>query len=496
MNNVADIYLESGKLKKVVLKKDRITGKVLSVKENSIELEGYGNVVLDDNFRVFKVYGEFRQQKMSDILVGYDLQEFVVAGGKICAALTVRAFDASSIRVMIMDTGFESIFHSKVTLWAPVQMTMLYGEQEKVIEPGEEITITSDDERLKEGRIVFRLPSVQNEISVRSVNRALGAPSYGGTLEIRKEGDGLILVNELFLEDYLTKVVPSEMPSSYEMEALKAQAVCARTYAYKQIQGNTYSQYGAHVDDSTRFQVYNNIKTDVKTQNAVSETYGKLLVLNDEPVEAYYFSTSSGHTTDGTIWGAKASAVPYLQGVLLKEGVEAPNLTNNESFSEFIKDKNYVTYESGFPFYRWETTITSTQLAEKITGIGNILNMTMTERGVGGIGKALRIEGSDGNRTIKGQGEIRSMLGNKNLVITKNDGNTVTGWSTIPSAFIATEIDQIDENNVITFHIYGGGYGHGVGMSQNGAQGMAKAGMNYEEILKYFYTGVEVKTPS
>ena len=62
------------------------------------------------------------------------------------------------------------------------------------------------------------------------------------------------MINELYLEDYLKKVVPSEMPASYEKEALKTQAVCARTYAYRQIQGNTYGAYGAHVDDSTSFQ--------------------------------------------------------------------------------------------------------------------------------------------------------------------------------------------------------------------------------------------------
>lgn len=76
-------------------------------------------------------------------------------------------------------------------------------------------------------------------------------PVYSGRLEISREDDGLVLVNELYLEDYLKHVVPSEMPVSYEKEALKAQAVCARTYAYRQIQGNSYKEYGAHVDDST-----------------------------------------------------------------------------------------------------------------------------------------------------------------------------------------------------------------------------------------------------
>ena len=105
----------------------------------------------------------------------------------------------------------------------------------------------------------------------------------------KRQADGLVLVNDLYLEDYLTKVVPSEMPSSYEKEALKAQAVCARTYAYRQIQGNAYSQFGAHVDDSTNYQVYNNKETDEKTTAAVKDTYGKMLFYEDKAVEAFYF---------------------------------------------------------------------------------------------------------------------------------------------------------------------------------------------------------------
>ena len=98
------------------------------------------------------------------------------------------------------------------------------------------IEILPDDERLAEGRIVLEPQSVKNGIAAESIERAQGTPSYYGTLEIRKEPEGLLLINELDIEDYLTRVVPSEMPSYYEKEALKAQAVCARTYAYRQIQ--------------------------------------------------------------------------------------------------------------------------------------------------------------------------------------------------------------------------------------------------------------------
>ena len=127
-------------------------------------------------------------------------------------------------------------------------------------------------------------------------------------MEVKAEEGGLVLINELYLEDYLKKVVPSEMPASYEKEALKAQAV--RPYlCLSPIQGNAYGQYGAHVDDSTSFQVYNNINTSERTDQAVNETYGQMLFYNNKPIEAFYYSTSCGHGADGSVWGQRRRSI-------------------------------------------------------------------------------------------------------------------------------------------------------------------------------------------
>ena len=95
--------------------------------------------------------------------------------------------------------------------------------------------------------------------------------------------------------------------------------------------------------------------------------------------------------------------------------------------------------------------------------------------------------GTEGTKTYTGQSRIRSVLGSPSLVYNKKDGSTITGWDTLPSGFIYIENEGTDENNDTRFVIYGGGYGHGVGMSQNGAQGMAKQGKNFKEILQFFY---------
>ena len=492
-DQVADLHLRSGKVEKIVLKEERINGKILAVKEDSIEVEGYGAVPMDEGFQVYRLYGDFARRTINDLLVGYDALEFAVADGNLCAALLKHPFDADSIRVLIMDDGFQTVFHDQIQLEFLSNGTYRTGEKSYEFVAGETLNVTMDSSLFQNGRVIFEPEDQEKGIRVISMNRSYGNPVYSGRLEISREEGGLVLVNELYLEDYLKHVVPSEMPVSYEKEALKAQAVCARTYAYRQIQGNSYKEYGAHVDDSTRFQVYNNLQTSQASDAAVTETYGKILMYQNSPAEAFYFSTSCGHTTDGTIWGASLSSVPYLKGVTVRPGGGQLDLTDEDTFSSFIKSAA-SGYESEYAMYRWTTTCTSSQLEQKISGIGSITNLEVTRRSTGGIAVELQVTGTEGVKTVSTESQIRSILGNPELVIKKQDGQTLTGWSSLPSAFLTVEKKKTDENGMVTFAIYGGGYGHGVGMSQNGAQAMAKKGKTCEQILQFFFTGIEIQS--
>lgn len=494
--NLADLHMEDGKLVKITMKRDRLSGKVLSVTEDAIEIEGYGEIPLAPNFHVYKVYGDFKVLNASDILVGYNLQEFVAADGKLCAALLERKFDAKTIRVLLMDTGFKSVFHASADLVLGSGADLEYenakgkmvGER---LEAGTQLAVGPDSPYLEYGRMIIT-PDEPEAITIRSIERSQGTPVYSGSLEIKGTPEGLVLVNDLFLEDYLTKVVPSEMPPSYEKEALKAQAVCARTYAYRQIQGNTYSQYGAHVDDSTNFQVYNNTSANDKSTQAVKETYGKMLFYEDKPIEAFYFSTSCGRTADAGVWGTDSGKYPYLRAVEVKEGGKSLGKEDNDGFESYIKREDVIAYDTSYPMFRWQTDLPADVASAQISGAGQIQDMTVTDRGPGGIAGELTVTGTDGTVTIKGQSAIRSALGNPSLIITKKDGGTMTGSATLPSAFIAIE-KRTGEDGSLSFHIYGGGFGHGVGMSQNGAQGMAKTGKGYKQILDFFYHGTELR---
>ena len=196
------------------------------------------------------------------------------------------------IRVLLTDCGKLGYAQKQVSLRGNASLSMNDGAY--IASPQETICVTEQEC----GEVVHVVPADETAGTAVSLT---GKPEdetvYPGSFVIYKSEEGLLVVNELDLEMYLRYVVPSEMPSSYEKEALKAQAVCARTYAWKQMQEGRFSEYGADVDDSVSCQVYQNIAPQEASSRAVEETKGKIICQDGQPVEAYYFSTSAGVTS-------------------------------------------------------------------------------------------------------------------------------------------------------------------------------------------------------
>lgn len=524
---VGDLIIQNQQMVGIRIKPDRIDGKVLLTDKEFIEVQGYGKVPLDENYKIYKIYGELAQEITNSILVGYESTDFVVADGKIVAALIKEPIKAENIRVLIKTNQFEKIYHNEVALTCDKDFTVTSGEETTSYTAGTSITYTLGDESLTSGRVIIKPVEESGKITLLSVKRSYGNPAYRGTMEIDSNENGIIIINELSLEEYLYAVIPSEMPTSYGLEALKSQAVCARSYAYNQLMANSYSEYGAHVDDSVSYQVYNNIEENENSILAVKDTFGQVLKYGDSIITAYYFSTSSGHTASvGEVWGGEADyLIGKLQQVHTGDEVEVSNtndqvdFSNEETFRNFILTPAQTTYDSEFSWYRWKVTISLKDLTETVNeqvvsrykaqpnniqtlvkasggvetyeslpieSIGKLNDVKILKREKSGIVNQIKLIGSEKTIKVIGEYNIRTILSPHKTDIIRQDGSAVSKQSMLPSAFFI--MDKDGEN--INFH--GGGYGHGVGMSQNGAKAMSDLGKEYKEILKHYYTGIDV----
>lgn len=484
---LCDITVEDGKIVGVNTKTDVVSGKVLSVSQDSVEIEGYGSVKLDEDFIMYEKENSLISN-YSSIIVGYALQDFIVADGEVCGAIKNKPLQADNIRVIIKTSGFRDIFFNEAAFCADSGMIVETGEESYETAPGETVVFNTDTEDFNEGRI--KLIPKSGEIQFQSVNRGIGTPSYGGTLEVSLYDEGIVVVNEVGIEDYLKKVVPSEMPSGFNLEALKCQAVCARSYAYTELSNNYYSAYGAHIDDSIQFQVYNNSPRAESTDTAVDETAGQVLSYNGEVVKTYYYSTSCGSTTDVTLWGNTTENYPYFVAECVGGVDRGLTLTVESEFNTFIKGENEADYDYDCTLYRWSMEESVKEISEgfaRSTGknVGNIKDIEVLERVNGGAAVKVKVTGDKGETVIDSESAIRAAFGNANVDMNTKSGTT--RYDNLPSTFCVFE--KVTEGKKLTgFKITGGGYGHGIGMSQNAANKMAES-MTYAQILEFFYRG-------
>lgn len=475
-----------------------------------------------------------------------------------------------TIRVLIQNSDYQGIFHKEVKLSCDTEWELHYGLDGELTEKhagGEELLLDENSAWFTEcARIVLSPAEDGGKISLLSVNRSQGTPAYRGSMEIRKTGQGFVVINELPVEEYLYGVVPSEMPVSYPMEALKAQAICARTYVYAHLESPGYGEYGAHVDDSTGYQVYNNTAEKEEAIQAVQETKGEVVRLNGELVDTYYYSTSCGFGADERVWNpGEEKKVSYLTAASISEtamqqdqnsakipGTEyftAQDMCRGDYFHEFLQNPPETDFERQEPWYRWSITVESldTESLRKVlkerqeaepdrilvekngdkmepvgsnagnTGsnagntdsnagnagsnaeaagewedIGRITDIRIGKRGDGGIAESLVIKGEKKTVTVLSQYNIRAVLCAGGVTAVRQDGSKVELKMLLPSAFF--EIESVKEGeNMIGYKLYGGGYGHGAGMSQNAARHMAEKGYITADILLFFYRDCKIE---
>lgn len=385
---------------------------------------------------------------------------------------------------ILLKNDNSSIFHNEIKVTGN-KLSIYYGKNFRNKIENNSLKIMPNSDFFKKNNIV-KIESTK-DIKWIGHNEKNNSNKYNGILYIYKQKNNLIVVNKVNLEEYVAKVLSSEIGTDAPLEALKAQAVCARTYILKQ-RKDKYKKYNAVADDSTDYQVYNRIEPNENCKKAAYDTKNKVLKEHGKLINAYYFSTTCGFTTDYKIWGKEKK--DYLQSANLLHKKTSENITDNDNFKKFIKSKP-DGYEKDYPYYRWNCTFTNEQIKNGIyntfkENIGNIKSIEVNKRGQGGIVSELVVNGSLKQIILKKQSEIRKVFASPCVMLYLNAGNKISGISMLPSAFF--HIEKISEG----YKLYGGGFGHGSGLSQNGAIAMAKQNMKYEDILKKFYKNVEL----
>jgi stage II sporulation protein D len=304
---------------------------------------------------------------------------------------------------------------------------------------------------------------------------------YEGDFILRKYGEGYVLINELPVETYLRYVLPSEMPPGFSYEALKAQAVCARTFAYMQMESGSMAAYGADLDDSTSSQVYHASETYESTDSAIEDTKGKILTSGGETIECYYYSTSPGYSENLEVWNAASPSYLVAENHTKEKTVD---LRDDKTFHNFISE-SVDSYDSESPFYRWTATLSSSLGMDE--EYGRLKAMYVKSRSSSGYITELTVAFENGSRTYDREDDIRFALGKYISKLKLSDGSVRTNLTALPSACfeVASQTDG-------TIVLKGGGYGHGIGMSQYGADAMGDEGMSFIEILEYYYKDIEI----
>jgi len=354
------------------------------------------------------------------------------------------------------------------------------------------------------GPVIFK--SDYGFIGVKGLKRAGADALYRGQIELvpaSKEGQ-FHIVNKLDVEQYLKGVVPNEMPVRFGLEALKAQSVAARNYV---LSPRVKANNNYDVVDSVASQVYYGANTEKELSNqAVYETTGIVATYNWNLILALYSSTAGGYTEsyENAFSDPKTRVFPSNEKKpYLKAKPDYGNfkkLNKEEDAFEFYKTKP-KSFDIKSPYYRWQREWTVDELQTEIQNhiaaqsdagfvhpkvakgevIRRITAINVLERGESGKIMKLQIETETETYTVEKELVIRRLF-------------TVKGKA-LPSANLVFEPEYDEDNKLSKITAYGGGYGHGVGLSQFGAGYMAKdLHKNYEQILKHYYSGIALST--
>lgn len=320
---------------------------------------------------------------------------------------------------------------------------------------------------------------------------------YRGKGEVAFNSAGTLAgINELPIEQYLYGVVPKELPPvPYgEVEAQKSQAIAARTYALSNLGKRKTDGYDLLPTSSD--QVYGGFDAEHPISNqAVDGTKGVVATYEGKLIDAVFNSTSGGYSANNEdIWSSEA--VPYLRGVpdaergKALEHVPTLEVFKNHSNPTSLRAAKEGDFESDWSkYHRWSFEWSAAEMRDVLStyynkDVGEVKEINVLERS--NSGRVLKIEFVTENGTFyETKDKVRWAL----QYINSNGGKSVL----LSTLFFIEPVIEPSTKVVTGFKAYGGGWGHGVGLSQTGAMGMAVKGKTYEEILKHYYQGIDLE---
>jgi peptidoglycan hydrolase-like amidase len=360
------------------------------------------------------------------------------------------------------------------------------------------------------GALVMRSLSAQGRIQGLSFTRKGKQPLYKGTIQIlpsASKPDLLLAVNILPMQEYLKAVVPNELPASFGLEAIKAQAIAARNYALRPREKN-WTQFD--ICDSQYCQAYYGAQTeDALTSKALLETTGLVALSNGEPILALYSSTNGGVTEAFQNVFSEATQFPGSPKASLTGGgdwITPPTLSDEVAARKFWTSKPH-SFDILSPLYRWQKVWTEAELSQtlektlpmaladsvlkpnvaltcqpKAMGFGVVQDIRVTQRSPFGKIMRLDIQSNQCTAQLSKEYTIRKIL--------------THGGKMLPSANAVFDIQRNSTGLVEKITTFGGGFGHGVGMSQYGASYLDKQQKwPFYKILQHYYKGTSIGTP-
>jgi peptidoglycan hydrolase-like amidase len=371
------------------------------------------------------------------------------------------------------------------------------------------------------GPIFFRPTDAANFFRVESIRRSFGGtkvPFYRGAIEIARGSSTrpsrVNVVNVVELEDYVRGVVVNESLASFQVAALKAQAVAARGYAVANIGRYRALGYPFDIVDSSSSQVYRGVISEhAKAVQAAAETTGLVASYDGRIITAFYSSSFGGHSENNEwIFNSPSSQLPgtnvtpYLRGIYDGDGVP-PDFSSEAGIAAFWTVPQPSIFDDcarvGNRFSRWRIVLTGAQIKSRLTPArylliwgdltGSITDVRLTTRmGASARAAIARISLTTGEVEVRGWDNLRNVLG-RTAVSTP----AMCAASNIAANFTlnnpsAIEVAKNLDGTVSSVTVWGGGWGHNVGLSQYGSNGRAKAGQDFLQILKAYYIGVDV----